>query len=82
MPKSGVRMLTDRPASRKPKGPIVKLEIGAAYTARKGSNLRYMFGGGWGDGYGDGTGTGNGWGDGTGTGNGWGGTIPDEWRVE
>jgi len=46
MPKSGVRMLTDRPTSRKPKGPIVKLELGKAYTARKGSNLRYMFGAG------------------------------------
>ena len=44
MPKPGVRMLTDRPVSRKPKGPIVKLEVGKAYTARKGSYLRIQFG--------------------------------------
>ncbi len=44
MPKPGVRMLADRPVSRKPKGPIVRLELGKAYTARKGSYLRVQFG--------------------------------------
>lgn len=44
MPKPGVRMLTDRRVSRAPKPAIVLLEIGAAYTARKGSSLRYTFG--------------------------------------
>lgn len=43
MPKPGVRMLTDRRVSRAPKPAIVLLEIGAAYTARKGSSLRYTF---------------------------------------
>jgi hypothetical protein len=37
-------MLADRPVSTKPKGPIVKLELGKAYTARKGSYLRFQFG--------------------------------------
>ena len=44
MPKPGVRMLADRPVSRMPKLPIVKLELGKAYTARKGSSLRWQFG--------------------------------------
>lgn len=43
MPKPGVRMLADRPAKRRT-GPIVKLELGKAYTARKGSWLRTQFG--------------------------------------
>jgi len=44
MPKPGVRMLAERPVSTKPKLPIVKLELGKAYTARKGSSLRWQFG--------------------------------------
>jgi len=43
MPKPGVRMLADRSIPRRT-GPIVKLELGKAYTARKGSSLRIMFG--------------------------------------
>jgi len=44
MPKPGVRMTTDRPVARKSVGPIVKLELGKAYTARKGSPLRIQWG--------------------------------------
>ena len=44
MPKPGVRMLVDRPVSTKPRLPLVKLELGKAYTAKKGSNLRMQFG--------------------------------------
>ena len=44
MPKPGVRMLADRPAARKRTGPLVKLELGKAYTDRKGSYLRVQFG--------------------------------------
>ena len=44
MPKPRVRMLVERPATTKPKGPIVRLEVGRAYTARKGSYLRVQYG--------------------------------------
>jgi hypothetical protein len=44
MPKPGVRMVADRPKRKAPSLPIVKLELGKAYTARKGSNLRWQFG--------------------------------------
>ena len=44
MPKPGVRMLVDRPRARKKQGPTVRLEVGKAYTARKGSSLRMQFG--------------------------------------
>jgi hypothetical protein len=37
-------MLTDRPVARKKQGPPVRLEVGKAYTARKGSWLRVQFG--------------------------------------
>jgi hypothetical protein len=37
-------MLTDRPAPKSKPGPIVKLEVGKAYTARKGSYLRVQYG--------------------------------------
>ena len=46
MPKPGVRMLTGRRVARAPKPATLLLELGKAYTARKGSNLRYMFGAG------------------------------------
>ena len=44
MPKPGGRMLADRPAAKRRTGPIVKLELGKAYTARKGSPLRIQWG--------------------------------------
>lgn len=44
MPKPGVRMLTDHPVARRKQGPTVRLEVGKAYTARKGSWLRVQFG--------------------------------------
>ena len=44
MPKPGIRMMTDTPAAKKRTGPIVRLEVGKAYTARKGSYLRVQYG--------------------------------------
>jgi hypothetical protein len=44
MPKPGVRMMMDNPKRSPRRGPIVKLELGKAYTARKGSFLRVQFG--------------------------------------
>ena len=44
MPKPGVRMMVDRPVAKARTGPIVKLEVGKAYTARKGSYLRFQYG--------------------------------------
>lgn len=44
MPKPGIRMMTDLPRPKKRTGPIVRLEVGKAYTARKGSYLRVQFG--------------------------------------
>lgn len=44
MPKPGVRMMVDRPVAKARTGPIVKLEVGKAYTARKGSYLRVQYG--------------------------------------
>lgn len=44
MRKPGVRMMVDRPVARRRVSPIVKLELGKAYTARKGSFLRVQFG--------------------------------------
>ena len=44
MPKPGVRMLVERPVAKRNQGPIVRLEVGKAYTARKGSYLRVQFG--------------------------------------
>jgi hypothetical protein len=44
MPKPGIRMMTDLPRPKKRTGPIVRLEVGKAYTARKGSWLRVQFG--------------------------------------
>jgi hypothetical protein len=44
MPKPGIRMMTDSPRPKKRTGPIVRLEVGKAYTARKGSYLRVQFG--------------------------------------
>lgn len=44
MPKPGVRMVADRPKRKSPTGPIVRLEVGKAYTARKGSWLRVQYG--------------------------------------
>ena len=34
MPKPGIRMMTDTPTAKKRTGPIVRLEVGKAYTAR------------------------------------------------
>lgn len=44
MPKPGIRMMTDKPTAKKQTGPIVRLEVGKAYTARKGSYLRVQYG--------------------------------------
>lgn len=44
MPKPGIRMVADRPKRKGPTGPIVRLVLGKAYTARKGSWLRVQFG--------------------------------------
>jgi hypothetical protein len=44
MPKPGIRMMMDKPAAKKRTGPIVRLEVGKAYTARKGSYLRVQYG--------------------------------------
>lgn len=44
MPKPGVRMTTDRQVAKARRGPIVRLELGKAYTARKGCPLRIQWG--------------------------------------
>lgn len=44
MRKPGIRMMADRPALKRKTGPIVRLELGKAYTARKGSWLRVQYG--------------------------------------
>ena len=44
MPKPGVRMTTDRQVAKARRGPIIPLELGKAYTARKGSPLRIQWG--------------------------------------
>ena len=44
MPKPGVRMTTDRQVAKARRGPIIPLELGKAYTARKGSYLRVQYG--------------------------------------
>ena len=44
MPKPGVRMTTDRQVAKVRRPPAVRLELGKAYTARKGSPLRIHWG--------------------------------------
>lgn len=44
MPKPGIRMMTDLPRPKGRTGPIVRLEVGKAYTARKDSYLRVQYG--------------------------------------
>ena len=44
MPKPGVRMVGSRPERRQSQGPVLRIELGKAYTARKGSPLRWQFG--------------------------------------